>query len=99
MVTAPLNALSIAQINGEGPKWGHKADEKKPYVAVGKFTDIIPVIEEIKANLEHTKPLKTHSHKYIQNVKRSERSIYKNGSVPPHRTVAFMEQGFKELKC
>ena len=86
-------------LDGQGPKWGWRADEKKPYKAVGNFVNIIPVIEELKSNLPNTKPLKTKSHQHIQAVKRSERSIYKEGSVPPLRTVAFMEWGFKELKC
>lgn len=89
----------LPQINGEGPKWGHKADEKKPYVAVGRFANVIPIIEELKTNLPNVKPLKTFSQQYIKNVERIERSIYKEGSVMPGRTVNFMEQGFKELKC
>ena len=60
---------------------------------------MINVIEGMKANLPNVKPLKTQGHKYIQSVKRAPRSIYKDGSIEPHRTVAFMEQGFKELKC
>jgi hypothetical protein len=53
------------QPGGVGPKWGHKADEKQPYVAVGSFVNIIPIIEELKANLPNVKPLKTFSHKHI----------------------------------
>ena len=47
--------MCIFQINGEGPKWGHRADEKKPYVAVGSFVNVIPIIEEIKNNLPNVK--------------------------------------------
>ena len=47
------------RINGEGPKWGWKADEKKPYKAVGNFVNIINVIEGLKSNLPNAKPLKT----------------------------------------
>lgn len=89
----------FAQINGEKPKWGHRADEKKPYKAVGNFVNIIPVIEELKNNLPNLRPLHHESTKHIASVKRSERSIYKDGSVEPKRTVKFMEEGFKELKC
>ena len=68
-------------------------------MAVGNFINIIPVIEELKQNLPNLRPLHHESTKYIQDVKRAERSIYKEGSIEPKRTVAFMEQGFKELKC
>ena len=88
------------QINGEKPKWGHRADEKKPYKAVGNFVNIIPVIEEIKQNLPNLKALHHESNKYIAAQKRADRySIYKEGSVDPIRTKIFMEEGFKELKC
>ena len=85
--------------HGEKILWGHNADDKKKYVAVGNFINVINVIEDIKANLPNTKALKTQSHKYIQNEKRDPRSIYKEGAIDPHRTVSFMDQGFKELKC
>ena len=88
------------QINGEKPKWGHRADDKKTYKAVGNFVNIIPVIEELKANLPHLAPLHHESNKYIAAQKRADRySIYKEGSVEPRRTMIFMEEGFKELKC
>ena len=85
--------------HGEKILWGHNADDKKKYVAVGNFINVINVIEDIKANLPNTKALKTQSHKYIQNEKRDPRSIYKEGAIDPHRTVTFMDAGFKELKC
>lgn len=68
-------------------------------MAVGSFANVIPIIEELKTNLPNVKPLKTFSQQYIKNVERIERSIYKEGSVPPDRTVNFMEKGFKELNC
>ena len=68
-------------------------------MAVGKFVNIIPVIEELKQNLPNLRPLHHESTKHIQDVKRAERSIYKEGSILPTRTVYFMEEGFKELKC
>ena len=47
------------KINGEGPKWGHKAGGEEPFMAVGNFVNIIHVIEDLKANLPNVKPLKT----------------------------------------
>ena len=98
-MTKLLTVYTSQQINGKRPEWGHNANPQKPYVAVGNFINIIPVIEELKQNLPNLRPLHHESTKYIQDVKRAERSIYKEGSIEPKRTVAFMEQGFKELKC
>ena len=68
-------------------------------MALGKFINMIPVIEELKSNLPNVKALKTENQKRIQEVRRATRSIYKDGAIPPERTVEFMQQGFKELKC
>ena len=68
-------------------------------MAVGNFVDVIPIIEDMKAYLPNVKPLKTFSSKHISKVKRSERSIYKDGAVEATRTREFMNQGFAELKC
>ena len=49
--------------------------------------------------MPNLRPLHHESTKHIQDVKRAERSIYREGSVMPARTMAFMADGFKELKC
>ena len=89
------------QINGEGPKWGFRAEKEKPYVAVGSFVNVIPIIEEIKNNLPNVKVFEPASEKYIANQKRNERSIYKfeNGAKPASRSDLIIHDGFKELKC
>ena len=61
--------------------------------------NIIGVIEELKLNLPHLRPLHHESTKHIATVKRADRSIYKDAAVLPTRTVKFMQEGFKELKC
>lgn len=66
---------------------------------MGNFVNVIPVIEELKQNLPNLRPLHHESTKYIKDVKRADRSIYKEGSVEPKRTVNFMMQGFKDLNC
>ena len=74
----------LSQIQGKKPKWGWRADEKKPYLAVGSFVNMIRVIEEIKQNLPNVKPLHHESNKFIAAQKRADRySIYKEGSIEP----------------
>ena len=37
------------RINGEGPKWGYKAEANKPYCPVGTLANVIPIVEDLKA--------------------------------------------------
>lgn len=61
----------------------------KPYQALGEFSDVVEVVENVKNQIEHSKEMTVETQKIINKVKRSHNPLFKGGR--PERTLKILE--------
>ena len=80
----------------EGVERGWRSPETEPYKAIGVFNKVVPVIEELKSQLEYSNEFSVQSQKSINEIRRAVDSIYVNGKEP-QRTWASLARGVVSL--
>ena len=69
----------------------------KPYRALGVFQRVVPVIEELKAQLDHSIELSAEAQKAINKIKRNPESLYRDAEEP-QRTWNAISRGVVSLQ-
>ena len=69
----------------------------KPYRAIGVFQKVVPVIEELKAQLDHSLELSAEAQKAINKIKRNPDNLYQDADEP-QRTWNTISRGVVSLQ-
>ena len=80
IIIAGDNIKSSQQEDGLLRGW--KAPMDRPYRALGVFQRVVPVIEELKAQLDHSLELSTEAQKAINKIKRNPEGLYRDAEEP-----------------
>ena len=78
-------------------KRGWFSPDGEPYRPLGDVQNHVPVIEELKIQLENTTEIGAVAQKYINNIKRDPLSVYKNAG-DPERVWKIIQKGMVDLK-
>jgi hypothetical protein len=70
---------------------GYNAPRDQPYVPLGVPENVLPVIEGLKYNIEHSMEMQAETQKLIQRVKRTQNPIFLGDR--PERTIKIMNRG------
>ena len=69
----------------------------RPYNAIGVFQKVVPVIEELKAQLDHSLELSAEAQKAINKIKRNPDNLYRDAE-DPQRTWNTISRGIVSLQ-
>ena len=66
------------------------APNDKPYQALGEFSDVVEVVENVKDQIQHSKEMTVETQKIISKVKRSQNPMFRGNR--PDRTLRILKQ-------
>lgn len=87
-----------AKPNLDGQARGWKSPATLPYRPIGVFQKVVPVIEELKTQLEFALELQAESQKNINEIKRNSDNLYIDGE-DPQRTWNSISKGVVSLRA